>query len=165
MLLAADRYVPEFVLAKFEAHNETTKTQTGEFSFTVLDLHFKRNAGFYLTTYVSTAMLVIVSWLGFFVNAKNQTLKSGISLFSLCTLALTLTIFEKDLSRLSYTTAMDLWTGTCLMFIFAALVESVVVHHRNNGHGSKPENESNKSFELTDKSVSNNWTVWIKVLF
>lgn len=72
-------------------------------------------------------MLVIVSWVGFFVSVKGQ-LKSIISLICLSTLIIALAIWNKELPRVSYVTAFDVWVGTCLTFIFASLVQSVLAY-------------------------------------
>lgn len=154
-------YLTDFSLTEKEFRNVSTKTNTGEFSFILLNLFFQRWSSYYLKTfYIPSAMLVVVSWFSFLISSKNQLLKTAICLFSLGTLTLMLAILEKELPHVHYTKAIDVWTGVCLTFIFAALVESVVVHYRNrNKCGFKKkeagtEEESNKLVELTDQKVS-----------
>lgn len=120
-----------FVLKNVTLEDGQQKSSTGTYSYIVGGLVLKRLTNYYLIQiYIPCAMLVILSWLSFWINVKNQLLKSLFAMLSLITLALALTILNQNLPETSYTKAVDTWTGVCLTFIFAALIESVVVYYR-----------------------------------
>ena len=147
--------LPEFSLVKYQTTNVSQKTSSGEYSAINLDLVFERETGPYLLkVFIPITMLVIVSWLGFFIKVNEQFLKSIISLLVLITLVIALTVMNKELPRVSYTKALDVWTGTCVTFIFAALVESVLVYLCSRSCDKKT--ESDHLNDSVDKNVSIN---------
>lgn len=146
--------LPGFRLMQFVTSYSTSKTNTGEYSAILLNLIFDRETSHYLITlFVPVTMLVIVSWLSFFIRVKDQFLKTMIALVSLITLAISLNIWNyQDQPRVSYIKAIDVWLGTCVTFIFAALIESVIAYLLNrNGCERKTDVDPNDSME---KNVS-----------
>ena len=145
--------LPGFRLTDYHTDYASQRTNTGEYSAIRLSLVFEREFTYYLVTvFVPITMLVIVSWLSFFIGIGEQFLKSIIPLLSLITLTLALNIWNKDQPQVSYTKAFDVWLGTCVTFIFAALIESVVVYLKNRSAcDRKAEVDLNDS---VDKNVS-----------
>ena len=120
-----------FVLKNVTLQDGQQKSTTGTYSYLDAGLILKRQTSYYfIQIYIPCAMLVILSWLSFWINVSNQLLKSLFALLSLITLALALTFLNQNLPMTNYTKAVDTWTGVCLTFIFAALIESVVVYYR-----------------------------------
>lgn len=159
--------VAEFSLVRFSIKNHTVKSD-GEYSLLVLDLAFIRNSGYYLLAfYLPATMLVIVSWLSFVVDVRNSLLKSGISLFSLIALAQIMATLNRELPHTNHLKAIDVWALTCLVFIFTALVESILVHYLNrNKPGSENQIEQDELFESSDNQLSSekvqrlNWNTY-----
>lgn len=146
--------LPGFRLIDYKTDYATQRTSTGEYSAILLNLVFERETSYYLmTVYIPVTMLVIVSWLGFFIGVNDQFLKSIISLLCLSTLMLALTVLNKELPRVSYTKAFDVWVGTCVTFIFAALVESVLAYLCSRSDCAKKSEFDNLN-DSTDKNVS-----------
>ena len=146
--------LPGFRLTDFKTDYASQKTATGEYSAIVLNLIFDRETSIYLIqVFVPITMLVIVSWLGFFIGVNDQFLKSIISLLALVTLVIALTIMNKELPRVSYTKAFDVWVGTCVTFIFAALVETVLAYLCSRSECAKKTEFDNLN-DSEDKNVS-----------
>ena len=142
----------DFRLESYSVQGGSSKTSTGTYSHITLNFELTRSPNYYLMTiYIPSAMIVIVSFLSFWVDVKNQALKSTITLVSLLTLGLSLIFLNTTsvLPRVTYTKAIDLWTGVCLTFIFAALVESIIVYHRHRMNTNNPADENQQ-----DKQVS-----------
>ena len=142
----------DFRLESYSVQGGSSKTSTGTYSHITLNFELTRSPNYYLMTiYIPSAMIVIVSFLSFWVDVKNQALKSAITLVSLLTLGLSLIFLNTTsvLPRVTYTKAIDLWTGVCLTFIFAALVESIIVYHRHRMNTNNPTDENQQ-----DKQVS-----------
>ena len=145
--------LPGFRLTDFQTSYASQKTQTGEYSMINLSLTLEREVSIYLlTVFVPVTMLVIVSWFGFLIAAKDQFLKSAIPLLTLFTLVIALVIWDRDQPRVSYTKAIDVWLGTCVTFIFVAFIETVLVYLMSSSEcDRKTDTDQNDS---ADKSVS-----------
>ena len=130
----------------------------------MLNLTLERESSYYLITlFVPVAMLVIVSWLSFFIGVKEQLLKTMIALGSLVTLVILLAIWNRDQPRVSYAKAIDVWLGTCVTFIFAALIESVIAYLLDrNECDKKPGVDLNDSSE---KNVSDHFESFLCFYF
>lgn len=141
----------------FELKNMTTdygqsKTNTGSYSYIRLNFTLKRLSNHhFVTIYIPSTMLVILSWLSFWIDFKDQILKCVISLFSLITLSLALIFLNENLPHVSYTKAIDLYTGVCLLFIFASIIQSVIVYQR---HLRCTVNQNSLDDNQLDKHVS-----------
>lgn len=141
-----------FSLEKYSTRNGLSKqTITGSYAYIELNFVFKRLSNYYLVAiYIPSAMLVIVSFFSFWVDIKNQVLKCTINLAGLSTLALLLTLMNTSLPHVSYTKAIDLWTGVCITFIFAAFAESIIVYYRHliNTGNATDENQLDKHVSI-----------------
>lgn len=121
-----------FVLKNVTLEDGQTKSSTGTYSYLYAGLVLKRLTNYYFVhVFIPSTMLVIVSWLSFWISVREQLLKSLIALLSLITLALAVSYVNQNLPHPAYTKAVDCWTGICLTFVFAALIESIVVYYRS----------------------------------
>lgn len=146
-------HLPDFSLTKFETTYATSKSASGEYSSIRLNMVLKRESGYILmTAYVPMVLLVIVSYLSFFIGANDQPLKSTICLLCLGTLVIVLTIWNQELPSVSYTKAFDVWAGTCVTFVFVALIESVVAYLCNRTGCKKTEPDQSKDSGETNVS-------------
>ena len=69
--LAKSLNLPRFNIEKYSSSYCNVKTNTGEYSCLTVDLVFKRQFSYYLITiYVPGCMLVIVSWVNFWLDPK-----------------------------------------------------------------------------------------------
>lgn len=143
-----------------------TKTPN-EYSYLLLNMILKReDTPFLVTVFFPTALLVIVSWISFFISAKNQLLKTMVALISLMTLTISVVILNgRDLPSTSYTKAIDVWTGVCLDFVFFAFLQSIMVYTQNlyncrmsqtTRHDMKTDDDL-KDSSSAKKNVSNNF--------
>lgn len=110
---------------------------------------FKREFSYYLIQiYIPCCMLVIVSWVSFWldqgavparVSLGNRWLiniciyfetkfpSTGVT--TLLTMATQTSGINASLPPVSYTKAIDVWTGVCLTFVFGALLEFALVNY------------------------------------
>ena len=69
--LAKSLNLPRFSIERYSSSYCNVKTNTGEYSCLTVDLVFKRQFSYYLITiYVPGCMLVIVSWVNFWLDPK-----------------------------------------------------------------------------------------------
>nr|XP_042898845.1 glutamate-gated chloride channel-like isoform X2 [Parasteatoda tepidariorum] len=130
-------YLPRFTLAAFLTDYCTSKTNTGEYSCLKVDLLFKREFSYYLIQiYIPCCMLVIVSWVSFWLDPNAIPARVSLGVTTLLTMATQISGINASLPPVSYTKAIDVWTGVCLTFVFGALLEFALVNYasRNEDH-------------------------------
>lgn len=129
-----------FTLLKYITDYCTSRTNTGEYSCLRVDMLFKREFSYYLILiYVPCCMLVIVSWVSFWIDPNSAAARVLLGITSLLTMSRQISSINASLPPVSYTKAVDVWTGACLTFVFSALLEFAVVNYvsRQDGHRAK----------------------------
>ncbi|XP_047995996.1 glutamate-gated chloride channel isoform X3 [Leguminivora glycinivorella] len=130
-------HLPRFTLEKFLTDYCNSKTNTGEYSCLKVDLLFKREFSYYLIQiYIPCCMLVIVSWVSFWLDQGAVPARVSLGVTTLLTMATQTSGINASLPPVSYTKAIDVWTGVCLTFVFGALLEFALVNYasRSNKH-------------------------------
>ncbi|XP_039760181.1 glutamate-gated chloride channel isoform X9 [Pararge aegeria] len=143
-------HLPRFTLEKFLTDYCNSKTNTGEYSCLKVDLLFKREFSYYLIQiYIPCCMLVIVSWVSFWLDQGAVPARVSLGVTTLLTMATQSSGINASLPPVSYTKAIDVWTGVCLTFVFGALLEFALVNyasrsdmHRENMKKSRREMEA-----------------------
>ena len=106
-----------------------------EFSLLTLHVHFHRRIEFYLTHYYIPAILVVViSWLSFFVDREFAPARVGMSITTIFTMSTLLTGDQQNLPVVSYVRALDWYYIGCFIFVFAALCEFGIVNYLCTKH-------------------------------
>ncbi|KAF0290231.1 Glutamate-gated chloride channel [Amphibalanus amphitrite] len=101
-----------------------------EYSCLTVDLLFKREFSYYLIQiYVPCCMLVIVSWVSFWLDQNAVPARVSLGVTTLLTMATQTSGINAALPPVSYTKAIDVWTGVCLMFVFGAMLEFALVNY------------------------------------
>ncbi|KAI1289871.1 Glutamate-gated chloride channel [Halotydeus destructor] len=129
--------LPKFTLLNFLTSYCTSRTNTGAYSCVKVELLFKREFSYYLILiYVPCCMLVIVSWVSFWIDPNSAAARVALGITSLLTMSRQISSINASLPPVSYTKAVDVWTGCCLTFVFGALLEFAVVNYvsRQDAH-------------------------------
>ncbi|CAL8083127.1 unnamed protein product [Orchesella dallaii] len=127
--------LPDLALPRFTMQSNITsicdrETVTGKYSCIRVDFVLTRNFSFYLTQmYIPCIMLVIVSWVSFWLDENAVPARTALGITTLLTMATQQANMNKNLPPVSYTKALDVWSGTCLAFIFCALLEFALVNY------------------------------------
>lgn len=128
--VTSNLHLPRFTLTKFETDYCTSKTNTGEYSCVIVNLIFKREFSYYLIQiYIPCIMLVIVSWVSFWLDPNAIPARVSLGVTTLLTMATQISGINASLPPVSYTKAIDVWTGVCLTFVFGALLEFALVNY------------------------------------
>ncbi|XP_042229949.1 glutamate-gated chloride channel-like isoform X1 [Homarus americanus] len=133
-------HLPRFTLEKFITDYCNSKTNTGEYSCLRVDLVFKREFSYYLIQYyIPCCMLVIVSWVSFWLDQNAVPARVSLGVTTLLTMSTQTSSINSTLPPVSYTKAIDVWTGVCLTFVFGALLEFALVNYasRSDKHREK----------------------------
>ena len=91
---------------------------TGEYSCLTVDLTFKREFSYYLLTiYVPCCMLVIVSWVSFWLDPNAVPARVSLGVTTLLTMSTQTASINNSLPPVAYTKAIDVWTGVSLIYV------------------------------------------------
>ncbi|XP_012162075.1 glutamate-gated chloride channel isoform X11 [Ceratitis capitata] len=146
-------HLPRFTLEKFLTDYCNSKTNTGEYSCLKVDLLFKREFSYYLIQiYIPCCMLVIVSWVSFWLDQGAVPARVSLGVTTLLTMATQTSGINASLPPVSYTKAIDVWTGVCLTFVFGALLEFALVNYASRSDIHK-ENMKKKRRDLEQASL------------
>ena len=89
----------------------------------------RRSYGYYITQiYVPSLLVVLLSWVNFWLDCEAVPARISLGLLTVLTMTTQSSGARADLPRVSYVKAMDVWMATCLVFVFAALVEFAYVN-------------------------------------
>ncbi|KAG8224719.1 hypothetical protein J437_LFUL004889 [Ladona fulva] len=164
-------HLPRFTLEKFLTDYCNSKTNTeyrllhriiGEYSCLKVDLLFKREFSYYLIQiYIPCCMLVIVSWVSFWLDQGAVPARVSLGVTTLLTMATQTSGINASLPPVSYTKAIDVWTGVCLTFVFGALLEFALVNyasrsdmHRENMKKARRQQRECEQMEMHAAAVA-----------
>ena len=90
---------------------------------------FKRRLGYYLFhTYVPTCLIVIMSWISFWIKPEAVPARVTLGVTSLLTLSTQHANSQKSLPPVSYIKAIDVFMSGCTVFVFLSLMEYALVN-------------------------------------
>ncbi|VDN54695.1 unnamed protein product [Dracunculus medinensis] len=133
--------LPDFDMIFFKTNSETMLYPNGYWDQLQVVFSFKRRYGFYiLQAYVPTYLTIVVSWVSFCMEPKALPARTTVGVSSLLALTFQFGNILKNLPRVSYVKAMDVWMLGCISFVFASMIELAFVCHI-----TRCDNDSNRS--------------------
>lgn len=135
----AAQHLPNFHLVNMTSEWCTSKTKTGEYG--CLSAHFmfvRQNNQFYAILFLPCCMLVLISYLAFWI--KDKTVKYVVAIVALVAAsALIWSLYLFKLPNTSYIMAIDYWNMACISFLVATVLLLVIFENLKN---DKPEGET-----------------------
>uniref|UniRef100_A0A8C0GMP9 Glycine receptor subunit beta n=1 Tax=Chelonoidis abingdonii TaxID=106734 RepID=A0A8C0GMP9_CHEAB len=123
--------LPQFDIKEEDIeYGNCTKYYKGTGYYTCVEVIFtlRRQVGFYMMgVYAPTLLIVVLSWLSFWINPDASAARVPLGIFSVLSLASECMTLAAELPKVSYVKALDVWLIVCLLFGFASLVEYAVV--------------------------------------
>ncbi|XP_052278061.1 gamma-aminobutyric acid receptor alpha-like isoform X2 [Dreissena polymorpha] len=106
---------------------------------TVLSVDFRlsRHLGYFLiNVYVPCCLLVILSWVAFWINREATADRIALGTMTVLTMTFLGLESRSDLPRVSYTTALDIYIAMAFVFVLATMVQFAAVHNfTKHGYG------------------------------
>uniref|UniRef100_A0A1I7ZC54 Ig-like domain-containing protein n=1 Tax=Steinernema glaseri TaxID=37863 RepID=A0A1I7ZC54_9BILA len=153
--------LPSFQLNNVTTTYCTSKTNTGTYSCLRTVLELKRQFSYYLLQlYIPSTMLVIVSWVSFWLDRTAVPARVTLGVTTLLTMTTQASGINAKLPPVSYTKAIDVWIGACLTFIFGALLEFAWVTYISSRNFYKS-NKDNRNVLLNNSPPMNNTSLLI----
>ena len=89
----------------------------------------RRQRGFFiLQTYIPSMLIVMLSWVGFWINKDSEPARIALGVTTVLTMTTQLTTSRANTMRVSYLKAIDVWYSSCMLFVFSALLEYAFVN-------------------------------------
>ncbi|KAH9510963.1 hypothetical protein DERF_009451 [Dermatophagoides farinae] len=107
----------------------TTDYSSGTFACVQVIFTIKRRLGYYIFhTYIPTCLIVIMSWISFWIKPEAVPARVTLCVTSLLTLSTQHAQSQKSLPPVSYIKAIDIFMSSCTVFVFASLMEYALVN-------------------------------------
>ena len=121
--------MPQLEIETFRTEDCTVNYSTGTFTCLAAVFKLKRNPGYlFFSTYIPSVLIVVMSWISFWIPPESTPARVTLGVTSLLTLATQNTQTQQSLPPVSYTKAIDVWMATCIIFVFLSLIEFAIVN-------------------------------------
>uniref|UniRef100_A0A8D8YU60 Glycine receptor subunit alpha-3 n=1 Tax=Cacopsylla melanoneura TaxID=428564 RepID=A0A8D8YU60_9HEMI len=158
MPLAVDEKIelPQLQLVKNKTADCSQVYSTGNFTCLEVIFVLKRRLGYYLFhTYIPTCLIVIMSWVSFWIKPEAAPARVTLGVTSLLTLSTQHAKSQASLPPVSYLKAVDAFMSACTVFVFMALMEyclvNIVLGDSDLPKPPEPPAKQDKIFELAAK--------------
>ncbi|CAG0919156.1 unnamed protein product [Notodromas monacha] len=121
--------LPQFDIIGNVTGDCTQTYSTGNFTCLEVIFTFRRRLGYFLFhTYVPTCLIVIMSWISFWIKPEAVPARVTLGVTSLLTLSTQHANSQKSLPPVSYIKGIDFFMSSCTVFVFFSLMEYAVVN-------------------------------------
>lgn len=96
----------------------------GNHSSLVAIFTMKRRIGYFLIdTYVPSTIIVIISWISFWINPDTAPARVALGITTVLTMTTLISSARASLPKVSYVKAIDWYLLLCLIFVFGSILE------------------------------------------
>lgn len=156
LVVSDDVELPQLDIVESKTEDCTLEYSTGNFTCLAVVFNLKRRLGYHLFhTYVPATLIVVMSWISFWIRPEAIPARVTLGVTSLLTLATQNTQSQSSLPPVSYVKAIDVWMSSCTVFVFMSLMEFAVVNHYM-GYTGTTKLMRGYSVDELDKMVPNN---------
>uniref|UniRef100_A0A0N5CCW5 Neur_chan_LBD domain-containing protein n=1 Tax=Strongyloides papillosus TaxID=174720 RepID=A0A0N5CCW5_STREA len=146
---------PDYCNGTFRYTLTDNSFRIGRFSCLKAIIFLDRAIGYHLVqSYIPTALIVIISWVSFWIDRRVVQARIFLSFSTLLTLSTQANGLRFGLPPVSYAKAIDFWYGICMLFIFGVLLEFAIVNsymRRANKYSNMSNNWHLFSIPTSDK--------------
>jgi hypothetical protein len=131
----------DYELIELNAEREKVEYPAGFWHELTMVFHFKRRAGWYiLQAYLPTYLTIFISWISFVLGTKAIPARTMLGVNSLLAMTFQFGNIIRNLPRVSYVKAIDVWMLSCMTFVFCSLLELALVGYlsREDHHQQMP---------------------------
>uniref|UniRef100_A0AC34F539 Uncharacterized protein n=1 Tax=Panagrolaimus sp. ES5 TaxID=591445 RepID=A0AC34F539_9BILA len=130
----------DYELMELNAERVKVEYPAGFWHELTMVFHFKRRAGWYiLQAYLPTYLTIFISWISFVLGTKAIPARTMLGVNSLLAMTFQFGNIIRNLPRVSYVKAIDVWMLSCMTFVFCSLLELALV-----GYLSREDHQQNQ---------------------
>ncbi|KAH7730213.1 CRE-GLC-2 protein [Aphelenchoides avenae] len=131
--------LPNFRLDDIDTGIEcTSHTNTGSYACLRMRMKLSRLVTYFvLQLYAPTTMIVIVSWVSFWIDMHSTAGRVALAMTTLLTITTMQSSINAKLPPVNYVKVIDVWLGACQSFVFAALIEYAFVCYQDSSLRAK----------------------------
>uniref|UniRef100_A0A914W1Z9 Uncharacterized protein n=1 Tax=Plectus sambesii TaxID=2011161 RepID=A0A914W1Z9_9BILA len=149
VILFKEIELPDFTMVNYSVVAVEQMYPAGWWDELTVTFVFRRRYGWYiLQGYIPTYLTIFISWISFYLGTKAIPARTMIGVNALLAMTFQFGNIIRNLPRVSYVKAIDIWMLSGMMFIFASLLELAVIGYmsRNDGVPSrvKPRRQSHE---------------------
>ncbi|XP_035465451.2 gamma-aminobutyric acid receptor subunit gamma-1 [Scophthalmus maximus] len=145
----------QFAFVGLRNSTDVAHTQSGEYVIMTIFFDLSRRMGYFtIQTYIPCSMIVVLSWVSFWINKDAVPARTSLGITTVLTMTTLSTISRKSLPKVSYVTAMDLFVSVCFIFTFAALMEYGTLHYFTSNRQTKKEKANNNTQQRASSMVN-----------
>ncbi|XP_075457780.1 gamma-aminobutyric acid receptor subunit pi isoform X4 [Ascaphus truei] len=132
------------------------KYETGNYPRLALHFVLRRNVIYFiLETYIPATLLVILSWISFWISMSSVPARTCIGVTTVLAMTTILMGSRTSVPTANCIKAIDIYLGICFSFIFGALLEYAIAHHcSEHKSAAKQDEKKNPTGELEDTKVT-----------
>ncbi|XP_065203872.1 glycine receptor subunit beta-type 4-like isoform X2 [Planococcus citri] len=130
IIMARGLRMPQFEIVRIQASNCQESFQIGNYSCLVAEYYLHRNVGYHLVqSYLPTMLIVAISWVSFWMDVDSVPGRTTLGVTTLLAVSSQSSGIQSEFPQVSYVKAIDVWMGTCIAFVFSALLEFTIVNY------------------------------------
>ncbi|CRL04832.1 CLUMA_CG017885, isoform A [Clunio marinus] len=143
----------QFDLISFRQQNLTFTRREGDFSTLQVSFNLQRHTGYFLIqVYVPCILIVILSWVSFWIHREATSDRVGLCITTVLTLSTISLDSRKDLPKVRYATALDWFLLMSFFYCIATLLEFAGVHYFTKvGSGEIPVSDDEDEWESVEE--------------
>ncbi|XP_019633826.1 PREDICTED: gamma-aminobutyric acid receptor subunit beta-3-like [Branchiostoma belcheri] len=147
----------QFTVGVYNTVAKLVKYETGNYWRLVFSFQLYRQIFYFiLQTYLPMILLVILSWVSFWVNHESVPARVTLGITTVLTMTTLTSAARSSLPKISYIKAIDVYMVMCFLFVFAALLEYAAVNFQSNQRARRERKKLRKqATEDKDKEVVN----------
>jgi len=88
----------------------------------------RRLRSYILSTYLPQFLVVLLSWLSFWIDPESAPARTSLSILTVLTITTQSSGLMRSMPSGAITKAIDVWMATCLVFVFGAFIEYAIVN-------------------------------------
>ncbi|XP_071787170.1 gamma-aminobutyric acid receptor subunit alpha-2-like [Asterias amurensis] len=129
--VSEDLRFSQFSLQTWKAYRDVKiSDRIGNRTVLTAEFYLARNAGFFvISTYIPCVLLVVLSWVSFWLNREATPARVALCIMTLLTITTLGWSSRAVLPKVSYAKAIDWFIVMCFGFVFAAMVEYAAVNY------------------------------------
>ena len=121
--------LPQLELVHNATEDCTATYSTGNFTCLMVVFKFRRMLGYFMfQTYIPTCLIVMMSWISFWIKPEAVPARVTLGVTSLLTLSTQHASSQKALPPVSYIKAIDMFMNACTVFVFCSLIEYALIN-------------------------------------